>query len=511
MRISMSAEDSTVPVPVSSARQPNWALGVGVAIASAVVFAVASTHLVDDAYITLTYAENLALRGHWGLIDHGAANTATSPLNVLALASITVLTRDAVLAAGVLFVLSAVLLAYGLRRLGRMHGLAGWFAPVTLAAVALNPLLLSSLCLELMLGVAAASWLLVYSGERRAVAFGAVAGVLALIRLDLLIIAVVVFAVRKRFWSGIWRTTLTALVVAGPWFLYSWLVLGSAVPDTLIIKTMQGDWARSTFAGGPLLYLDHYPAPTVLAFLPVVTALLAGLLWTVLNRRGSVTARRMTPFAVLALGGLAHFLAYVWLNVPPYHWYYVPSVAAATVFSVATVAALDTSRVRRLVAGAGLAATVALLAANVALYVQPGIPREFAPISANHASSAQYLRIGEELAGIVGERTIRGPGEIGALAYGCRCEIVDVFSDRGAVGLAIERHRERASALGRAFLDLNFRFFDHSVAPAPADLVLETGAVPPPSALASWTISSPWSGSTQLYLVPAGEARTMAG
>ena len=79
------------------------------------VFLLVSGHLIDDAYITLSYAKNLAFHGHWGLIEDGTANTATSPLNVLVLAAVTFFVRDAVFAAGVVFVASQVLLVLGLR------------------------------------------------------------------------------------------------------------------------------------------------------------------------------------------------------------------------------------------------------------------------------------------------------------------------------------------------------------------------------------------------------------
>ena len=70
-----------LPAAVPVARP--WALPAGAAVASALVFALVSSHLIDDTYITLSYAKNLAFHAHWGLIEQGTANTATSPLNVL--------------------------------------------------------------------------------------------------------------------------------------------------------------------------------------------------------------------------------------------------------------------------------------------------------------------------------------------------------------------------------------------------------------------------------------------
>src|SRR5687768_15148900 len=62
-----------------------WALpGALVALA---IFLVARDGLVDDAYITLSYARNVAEHLHWGMIPAEESNTATSPLNVLMLAA----------------------------------------------------------------------------------------------------------------------------------------------------------------------------------------------------------------------------------------------------------------------------------------------------------------------------------------------------------------------------------------------------------------------------------------
>ncbi|WP_103341646.1 hypothetical protein [Amycolatopsis sp. CA-126428] len=486
-----------LPAAIPLAR--SWALPAGAAAASALVFALVSSHLIDDTYITLSYAKNLAFHGHWGLIEQGTANTATSPLNVLALGAVTFVVRDAVLAAGVVFVAAQVLLVLGLRRLGERTGLPPAFAPLTFALLLVNPLLLSSIGLEVALGAAGVVWTLVYVGERRAGRLGVAIGLLALVRIDLLLIAAVLFAARREFWAGIWQTIFAALAVTLPWFGFSWVVLGSAVPDTLVIKISQQSWGPFSFTNGPLLYWRNFPAAATLSFLPLVLAALAGVAWIVQYRRGSGTARLLTPFAALAVAGALHYLAYSRLGVPPYHWYYAPSIIGATIFLAACASAVP-ERVRR---GTWTAAG-AVLAASVAVYALPGLPRQFAPITSNHASTTEYREIGHELAAIAHGRKVETAGEVGALAYACDCELVDEFSDRGAVDPAITETKRRSDDLGRALLEANFHNFDHSVAPASPDLVLATTRrTPPPAALASWHIESPWVGSQNLYLVPA--------
>jgi hypothetical protein len=501
---SASAElpEAAGALPAASPVTRPWALPVGAAVASALVFALVSHHLIDDTYITLSYAKNLAFHAHWGLIEQGTANTATSPLNVLALGAVTFVVRDAVLAAGIVFVAAQVLLALGLRRLAERTGLPTAFAPLSFALLLVNPLLLSSVGLEVALGATGVVWTLVYAGERRPARLGLVIGLLALVRIDLLLIAAVLFLARREFWAGIWQTVFAALAVTLPWFGFSWLVLGSAVPDTLVIKISQQSWGPFSFMNGPLLYWRNFPAAAALSFLPLLLGALAGAAWVVQYRRGAEVARRLTPFAALAVAGALHYVAYSRLGVPPYHWYYAPSIIGATIFLAACACAVP-ERVKQL----AWAGATAVLVGSVAVYAVPGLPRQFAPITSNHASTTEYREIGQELSAIAHGRKVETAGEVGALAYACDCELVDEFSDRGAVDPAITETKRRSGDIGRALLEANFHNFDHSVAPISPDLVLATTRrAPPPTALASWRIDSPWMGAQNLYLMPAHAA-----
>jgi hypothetical protein len=216
-------------------------------------------------------------------------------------------------------------------------------------------------------------------------------------------------------------------------------------------------------------------------------------------RRGSAVTARLAPFGALVPAGALHYLAYSTLGVPPYHWYYGPAIVAATIFLAAAVAALA-PRPARL---GGLAATLLLVVASAGWYGLHGLPRVYAPILSNHASTAQYAAIGADLHRIVGDRTVRSGGEIGVLAYTCDCSIIDLFDDRGAVGPAIAARTSRLGGVGRALVDLNFRHLDRSKAPVTTDYALqESNSIPmPPNPVARWTISSPWAGTQTLYLV----------
>ena len=292
-------------------------------------------------------------------------------------------------------------------------------------------------------------------------------------------VALVVFVLRRRFWEKAWQSVLAAVAVALPWFAFSWVVLGSAVPDTVIIKTLQKSWGQWDFGNGPGLYAEVFPWATVASFLPVALALAAFALCLVDAARGGPVWARVRPFAPLVPAGIAHYLAYTRLHVPPYHWYYGPSLVAATLFLAAAAAAAV--RVPSRVAAA--AAVAGVLVISVGGYASGGLPRRFAPLMSNHDATADYERIGPELGRLVGGGTVRSGGEIGVLAYSCGCAIVDLFDDRGAVGPAIAERKARLGALGRAAVDLNFRFFDFGVRPIVTDFALVRGD-PPPGALA---------------------------
>ncbi|OAP24642.1 hypothetical protein A4R44_04611 [Amycolatopsis sp. M39] len=502
MALGLTTPRSGCEQPVSVRRRVDWLL-LGAAAASALFFVAAHGHLIDDTYITLSYARNLAFHGNWGLLAGSTSNTATSPLNVLSLAALTFVLRDAVLAAGVLYVACQVLLVLALRRVGAVAGLPRWFPVLATAALTVNPLLVSSIGMEVELGAAGLGWLLVFSVERRPFAFGLAAGALTLVRVDLLLFAGVVFLVRNRFWVEGLRSVQGAALVAVPWFAFSWVVLGAAVPDTLVIKTLQGArqaWGKWEFGNGVGLYWQNMPGQTVLAFLCAGLAALAGLRWLVLALRGDAACRRLLPFAALAVAGAGHSLAYVQLKVPPYHWYYGPGIVAATLFGCA-VAAGSAHRIER---AAGTAVIAALVGASVVGYAGTGLPRDFAPFTSNYTTSAQYAEIGREVGRLAAGRTVASAEEIGVLAYTCDCAIIDVFSDRGRMPGAIAELEARAGRLSRGLLRVNFAFFDYTVRPRKVDLALRrVWGPPPPDYLAHWTISAPLYGRAELYLVNA--------
>jgi hypothetical protein len=476
-----------------------------VGLAAAAVFAAARSSLVDDSYITLSYARNLARDLHWGLIADQTSNTATSPLNVIVLAGFVAVLRDAILALGVVFVLCTVVTAVALRMSFRAGGLPAWLAPLTTGLLLVNPLLLASIGLEVTLGAAGIAVLLACARPARPVAFGVVTGLLALVRLDLVLMAMVLLVARPRWWVGWWRGVLVAVLVALPWFAWSWAGLGSAVPDTLIIKMAQHSWGQWGFANGPLLYAQPFPTATLLSFAPAVLGVVAAVVWAVLRVvRPSAGVRRLDPFVPLAVAGVVHYVAYARLGVPPYHWYYGPSIVTLTMFLASVIGAIWVASTATWVRGVAAVLPAVLLLASAGFYGSDGIPRRYAPITTNHASSAEYARIGADLARLAGDRTVRSAGEIGALAYYCECDVVDAFSDRGEAASMIMARGRASGPIGRRLLDLNFFFLERGMSPRRVDLVLiRTAGAAPAEAIGSWRVDSPWAGGGTLYVIPA--------
>jgi hypothetical protein len=445
------------------------ALPAGVAVAATAAYLLVHRALIDDAYITMAYARNLAFHLHWGMIADEAANSATSPLNVIALGVITAVVRDGVVAVGVLFVGSAVLAAHWLAELAADTGLSRALPAVAVGSLLVNPLLLSTVGLEPYLTAALLAGLLRYGVARRPVAFGVLAGLCVLARPDTAAVVVVVALVLRPVWL---RAIGAALAVTLPWYVLSWFALGSALPDTLLMKANDA-WDMFGFWNGPLLYLLKFPAATVLAFLPVLAGL-AALVGLLVVRPREVWARAATA---AGLGAVGHYGAYCLLHTAPYHWYYAPLVVGTTL-----CAAIVAVRARWAVVVAAVMACAALV-----VDLQHGVPWTRAAISTNWATAAEYERMGTDLRGIVGPAAVESPGEIGTLAYYCDCTIVDAFSDRGRVIAAIEA-REQAGGLGGALLRLNYLHLDRDQAPRPVDYRLRYEAHEKPTAPDQWPV-----------------------
>ena len=128
--------------------------------------------------------------------------------------------------------------------------------------------------------------------------------------------------------------------MALPWWAFSWYHFGSAIPTTLVIKTLQKSFGDATFANGLWkMWQAGTTLPLALALVPAAVGLVTVLCMLAGGLRRRLPAEHW-PLAGLGLGGLADFGAYCLLGVPPYHWYYVSSTVALGVTGVFGLALL---------------------------------------------------------------------------------------------------------------------------------------------------------------------------
>jgi hypothetical protein len=193
------------------------------------------------------------------------------------------------------------------------------------------------------------------------------------------------------------------------------------------------------------------------------------------------------------LAGLAHYGAYAAMGVSSYIWYYCPSLGLLTVCAALGAADLASRRI-----GALAAALTVVAGAGIGLQTALGVPWPQPALFGNWATSGQYLAAGEQLGrALPPGQSVLAPGEIGALAYGCRCDIVDQFSDHDRL-MAVVAEREAASGpVGRFLLRLNFTHADRSPV-RPTDHVLRYEAGPGPG----WPTNVAGRGPGRLVLDP---------
>ncbi|WP_459644764.1 hypothetical protein [Kineococcus sp. NUM-3379] len=448
--------------------------------------------LIDDAYITLTYARNVAEHGTWGLLSDVPSSTATAPLWVLLLAALTRLSGDALTALALAQVAVAAALVPVLRALARRTHLPVWTAPAAAAVVVVHPLLLSVTGMESGLLVLLLAATVLAGAAGRAVPFGLLAGAAFLTRMDAAFALVVVALLSPRVLRRLHVALPAAAVVALSWMAWSWYALGTAIPDTFLIKTQQGTFGPWSVADGWAWYHELYGAVAVVAFAPIALAALALVLLGALLRRRTGPGRPATlPWLALTAAGVAHWLTLVVLGVPPYHWYYAPLVASGLLGTVAVVAALTARGARLRVPVAAL--LLVQVATSLAVDVSGPLPWRVMPVQTNFATSRAYEAMGEDLrAELDGGRVVTF-GEIGHLAYVCDC-VVDGFADPARVVPGIEKALEESTGVGRALLELNYRHRDLDAQPVPVvgHLAVVRPSQGPPGAPAWHMDLLPW-------------------
>lgn len=440
------------------------------ALGSSLMYWAIHYNLTDDGYITLAYAKTLAFHGEWGMVPHHPANAATSPLNVMLIAAGTAVTRRPLLALGIVFVASFTVLAWSLAHCARALRLPVVSALVAVALLLFNPIFLSSTGLESALYAGLLGLLLVSAVDGRRVMFAIVAGLALLTRLDMVLFIVPLMLWTPPLRQRVWRTIGIAAGISAPFFILRWILAGSAIPDTFVIKTLQRAFVGNvSFGNGPFRYIDAAGDLARWSFAPVLFAGIATAVWLVAaSGFGRHVDAKLMPVIAISIGGIAYYAAYTALQVPAYHWYYCPVIAAACIAlgMLSGAAARLLGRAQWLRNGRWRAVALVVFALPVWLLYREdrvvqkhGLPWKATPVFFGNWAEPEYYRIaGRQLRFYLGDgRTATGPGEIGVLAFYCECGILDAFSDEHYARPLIQERIDDAAPTLRFLLETNYR------------------------------------------------------
>jgi hypothetical protein len=335
----------------------------------------------------------------------------------------------------------------------------------------------------------------------RCVAFGVLAGLLVLTRLDIGIVVAAVYLATPAMRRPFWVAPLIGSALVLPWLAFSWYHFGSAIPTSFVIKTMQGSFGDETFANGLwVIWREGARLPVALALIPAALGVVTSLCMLTMFLRRRLRAA-LLPLLGLGLGGAAYFGVYCLLNVPPYHWYYVGSTVPLGITGIFGLALVLHGR---RTAGSRLSYPVltAMVLAVVAVVSFGGrpVPWTHPVLFGNWAMPDEYKAIGAEVGERVGDATVLAPPEIGTVAFVCRCSVVDMFSDPGITLPLIERRTREAGPVVRLLLEANFFRLDRTKQPRPAEYRLVWTQGPVPAGVPAWSTTSPKTGPATVYL-----------
>lgn len=398
---------------------------------------------IDDTYITLKYVDTLINHSTWGMYEGIPANSATSPLNVLVLSLATFLTKDpenSVLALNLLWLL---ILYYQLSKIKALLGLHFLFTPIAASLLILNPFLFSSAGLESIFLVVVFISFIRFFLEKKYFLLGIFLGLLYLTRPDGILLAFPFLISLGNRPLEFLKVVFSSAFIILPWMLFSYFYFGSLIPDTLLIKKTQ-TWGTFNFGNGLILYFHIYPFELFILIFSIV--LLVTLAFSKISFQLNLT-QRLAIFILFS--ALLHYLAYSLLSVPPYHWYYTPSLSALLLGL--SIKAFSFRKKSKMIFA--ISTYLFFLFYTAVVYFRSFQIKEM-PIHTNWTSRDNYRNLALQLDSLSSNVIYYHiEGEIGTLAYfSKKAVLIDVFSSR----LMIE------SVCKELVLDKNFhplRFF----------------------------------------------------
>lgn len=458
--------DEPTPQRVPMWLRDGWPVAFGAAVGSG-LFWLARPALSDDAYISMSFARNLAEHGEWALVTGIPANTATSALNALLLALGTLVTGSAVVAVAALLAVCLGAVAAWTRHLA---GPGAAIAAVLMLAGA--PVLNSAVGLETFLVAALSLGVVRFAAPGRWIVAGVAAGLLVLARPDAAVlggVALLVCTPRRAVAAG----GVAAAVVA-PYLAWSWWVFGDLVPRTMAVKSVIAEEYRRTALDGWSFYLAHYPAASAITVAVIVSGIAA---------LGAAISQADRPSMALGAGGLAHLGVIIVLDTGAVYYYLAPGVAALGLCAVLVAARQTGWRVP----------VAALIVAGLAVMAARGLPWDDgrAPFRANLATTGEYMAVASVLPpGTVlstASPSMDSRGEIGVLAYFAppRTRVVEFLSDPGRTAPYVQRWQATHPMLAWLYSDS-----------APAPLPVNAQIVLDPEPRGPWPASATGVGRT---------------
>lgn len=458
---------------------------------------------IDDAFIQLQYARTLVAHFTWGFFPDRPVNTATSPLSVMVAALFGFVFRSTFDAVTWLTAVELSLLLLSLLSISRRLFGNYYFGLFAFTAFATNPLLLSTIGLDSILYTLLVVASVAVFLHHRWSALGALLGLLTLTRPEGVLLLGIYLVLLPAAVVGRVRLALAYAATVLPWYLFSWRYLGSFIPDTLVLKkTSQAAWGR-TYSSGLQMYWERYPHATFVTFFLLPAALCAVWWWWLRP------CKRDLRFVVAIVGtyGLAHFLAYSLLAVPPYHWYYTHQVIPTVL--IGSLGLADVLRRYSLLSGRRSAALYLTALTPIAglcyLGQLNGFPFTEPPIHTNWAAQRRY----EEAALWLKEHVdpaavIETNAEIGTLAFYSERYLRNEYSDMNIATAWMERDGYRERHRTGWIFRLNYYWRrEQPPLPAPAyflDMVPFDDGRQGGDIVHSWAISSTWIPQGRLYL-----------
>jgi hypothetical protein len=278
-------------------------------------------------------------------------------------------------------------------------------------------------------------------------------GLLTLTRPDgVLLLIVILFAVLFSAQMHCGKKNVVNLVIAyfttiAPWYFYSWIYLGSFFPDTLLFKVHQEWPEKYHFIGGMFLYLAKFPIEVVSSIILVPIAII------VFKIVHPILKYIIFPFCIL------HYVSYSILNVPPYHWYYVPTIFSCILISTAGII-MFLKKKKKFEA----AVIISVVLLHIVLFTWTIMHKstqihEEPFIHSNWASESQYKDIAQWLSDSIKEtHPILVKGEIGTIGYFCKNRTINYLTT-GVPDSIIFMHLGNPNMIKRYLLKINYLFW----------------------------------------------------